>query len=311
MASPGFQVLSLDGGGFKGMFSAAVLECLEADLGISVLDHFDLVTGTSTGGIIALGLGAGLRPGDVVDFYVDHGADIFPGPRRHVLRRPFRSKYRAAPLRRALEHVLGEATLTESRVPLAIPTYDLCNDDVYLFRTPHSPRLLRDGRERMVDVALATTAAPTYLPAHRLRGLRLIDGGMWANNPAIVGIVEAVSTFGRKLGDIRVFSLGTTTETIYRPPRLDGGGLLPWSGDAIDVVLRGQSIGATNAATHLVGPENLLRVDPRVPADELRLDGVSPDQLRGRAEHVSRHVSRDFKERFLEHRAAPYKPQPK
>lgn len=168
MTSQRFQILSLDGGGFKGMFSAAVLERLEADLGVSVVDHFDLVTGTSTGGIIALGLGAALRPAQLVDFYVDRGPDIFPGPRRRALRRPFRSKYRAGPLRSALEEVLGEATLADSQVPLAIPTYDLCNDDVYLFRTPHAPRLLRDRRERMVDVALATAAAPTYLPAHQL-----------------------------------------------------------------------------------------------------------------------------------------------
>lgn len=123
--------------------------------------------------------------------------------------------------------------------------------------------------------------------------------------------MEAVSTFGRELADIRVFSLGTTTDTIYRPPRLDRGGLFPWAGDALDVVLRGQSIGATNAATHLVGRQNLLRVDPRVPGKELRLDGISPDQLRGRAEHVSRHISQDFKQRFLDHRPSPYTPQPK
>jgi uncharacterized protein len=307
---PRFQILSLDGGGFKGMFPAALLACLEADLGISILDHFDLVTGTSTGGIIALGLAAGLEPAGITDFYVERGPAIFAHPRLRALRRLLHSKYPAAPLRRALEEFFGETTLGESRVPLAIPTYDLCNDGVYLFRTPHSPRLRRDRRELMVDVALATSAAPTYLPAHELRGLRLIDGGMWANNPTIVGIAEAVSTFGRDLSEIRVFSLGTTAETTYRRPRLDRGGLAGWAADGIDVVLRGQSLGATNAAYHLLGEENLLRVDPSVPDKELRLDGVTPEQLRGRAEHHSRHVSDTFRQRFLDHRAAPYVPEP-
>jgi len=304
-----FQVLSLDGGGFKGMFAAVLLACLEADLGISVLDHFDLVAGTSTGGIIALGLGAGLTPAEIVDFYVERGPAIFAHARARTLRRVLRSKYRAQPLRRALEEIFHDATLGQSRVPLVIPAYDLCNDEVHLFRTPHAPRLRRDRRELMVDVALATSAAPTYLPAHQLRGLRLIDGGIWANNPTMVGIVEAITVFGYDLADIRVFSLGTTVDTIKRPDRLDRGGLLPWAGDAIPVALRGQSLVADNHAKLLLGAENVLRVDPQVPARELRLDGVNPERLRGRAEHCSRQISPTFQQRFVDHHPIPYTPE--
>src|SRR4051794_36802481 len=157
MAPDRFQVLSLDGGGYKGMFPAALLACLEADLEVSIVDHFDLVTGASTGGVIALGLGAGLRPAEIVDFYVEHGPAIFRHPKLRIMRRVARSKYRPRALRRALEVVLQDRVLADSQVPLAVPSYDLCNDGVYLFRTPHSPGLRRDGRERMVDVALATT----------------------------------------------------------------------------------------------------------------------------------------------------------
>lgn len=303
-----FQILALDGGGYKGMFSAAVLECLEADLGIAVCDHFDLIAGTSTGGIIALGLGAGLSPAEITSFYLEHGAEIFPGRLSRAARRVLASKYSAAPLRRALEQVLGDRTFGESRVPLVIPSYDLTNDEVYVFRTPHAPRLRRDHRELMVDVALATSAAPTYLPAHRLRGLRLIDGGVWANNPTMVAIAEAINTFGRGPEEIAVFSLGTTTETIYRRPRLDSGGLFAWGREAIDVVLRGQSLGARNAANLILGSEKVMRVDPTVPAKTLRLDGVAPEQLRGRAEHISRHISPAFKQGFAHHRAFPYEP---
>jgi uncharacterized protein len=296
----GLRLLSLDGGGMKGIFAAAILACLEEDLDISVVDHFDLVTGTSTGGIIALGLGAGLRPREIVEFYVSHGPAIFPRPRVRATRRLLRSKHRVRPLRLALEEVLGERTLADSDVALAIPSYDLCNDDVHLFRTPHAPHLRRDGRELMLDVALATTAAPTYLPAHPLRGLRLVDGGMWANNPTLVGIVEAVNTFDCQLGDIRVFSLGTTLDTGTRPDRLDHGGLLPWAGDAIDVVLRGQTITADNHAHLLLGKERMLRVDPSVAAGELSLDRLSVEQLLGRAERWSRHIAQAFKQRFIE-----------
>jgi patatin-like phospholipase/acyl hydrolase len=303
-----FQILALDGGGYKGMFAAAVLERLEADLGISVRDHFDLIAGTSTGGIIALGLGAGLSPAEITSFYLEHGAEIFPGRISRAARRVLASKYSAAPLRRALQQVVGERTFGESCVPLVVPSYDLTSDEVYVFRTPHAPRLLRDHRELMVDVALATSAAPTYLPAHQLRGLRLIDGGVWANNPTMVAVAEAINTFGCNLEEIAVFSLGTTTETIYRRPRLDSGGLFAWSRDAIDVVLRGQSLSARNAASLILGSEKVMRVDPAVPAKVLRLDGVAPEQLRGRAEHVSRHISPAFKQIFVSHRAPPYQP---
>ncbi len=305
-----FQILALDGGGYKGMFAAAVLERLEADLGISVTEHFDLITGTSTGGIIALGLGAGLAPAEITSFYVDHGKEIFPGRLRRPGRRPFASKYSPAPLRHALEQVLGAKTLGESRLRLVIPSYDLTNDDVYVFRTPHAPRLRRDRSELMVDVALATSAAPTYLPAHQLRGLRLIDGGVWANNPTMVGVVEAINNFGCSAEEIAVFSIGTTTDTVFRHPRLNRGGLLPWAREAIEVVLRGQSIGARNAAQLMLGTDNVMRVDPAVPAKVLRLDGVDPEHLRGRAEHVSRHICPGFEKRFTQHRAPPYKPEP-
>jgi len=72
-----FQILSLDGGGIKGLFSAAVLAHLEEDLGCKIVDHFDLIVGTSTGGIIALGLGYGLSPQEIVEFYVEQGPQIF------------------------------------------------------------------------------------------------------------------------------------------------------------------------------------------------------------------------------------------
>ena len=284
-----FQILALDGGGYKGMFAASALACLEQDLGTTVADHFDLITGTSTGGIIALALGAGARPAEVAEFYLRQGTRIFDRPR---LGSPiFRRKYRAGPLDEALTEVLGEKTLADSCYRLAIPAYDLTNDDVYVFRTPHAERLRRDHRDRMVDVALATSAAPTYLPAHHLRGLRLVDGGIWANCPVMVGVAEAVKVFEVPLRAITVLSIGTTTEVTHRPHGLDRGGIWAWRAHGARVVLRGQALAACNHTRLLLGPEALMRVDPVVPDRELSLDRITPDQLRGRGEHVSRHRS--------------------
>lgn len=290
------------------MFSAAVLACLEEDLRTSILQHFDLVAGTSTGGIIALALGAGKTPRQIVDFYIEHGPRIFEHRRRRLLRQLARSKYDVEPLRAALEDVLGDRCLWESSVPLCIPSYDLRTDKVYLFRTPHSARLTRDWRERMVDVALATAAAPTYLPAHHLRGLRLVDGGLWANNPAVVAIAEAVSEFCIDLPDIRVLSLGTTRDLSLRSKRVDRGGIAVWAPIATTVILRGQSLAVANATYHLIPKGQSLRIDPDVPDKLLRLDGVNADELKGRAEQESRSVSDNVRTIFLDHSAGPYSP---
>ena len=209
------------------MFTTAILDRLAADLQVDLLSHVDLLAGTSTGAIIALGLAAGLPPADLVGFYHRTGPAIFPRRRSRAVRRLTRSKYSPLPLREALQEALGARTLADSRLPLLIPAYDLCTDKVHLFRTPpHAERLRRDGREMMVDVALASSAAPTFFPSHPLRGLRLIDGGVWANNPTMVAIVEALTVFKRSLEEIVVISIGTTSETRSRHQRLDNGGLV-------------------------------------------------------------------------------------
>ena len=257
-----FQVLSLDGGGYRGVFSAAVLAQLEEDLGLSISDHFDLVAGTSTGGVIALGLGAGLTPLEMVEFYTEQGPKIFGGHRRRWAKHVLRAKYPQGPLREALKQVFENRLFGSSRHRLVIPAYDIRNDKTLLFRTDHCDHLNRDWKEKMVDVALATTAAPTYLPVHQLSGRRLADGGVWANNPVVVALVEAVTFLGVELSDLRILSLGTTFEVKERPSKLDRGGLWQWKGDATDVFLRGQALGASNAAMNLVGEEHFMRIDP-------------------------------------------------
>jgi uncharacterized protein len=301
-----FQILSLDGGGLKGLFSAAVLAELENDLNASVDDHFDLIVGTSTGGLIALGLGAGLRPADIVDFYADRGPYIF-GAGRGVVRRLWAPKHSAIRLREALEAIFGEQTLGASRKRLVIPAYSLDRNDVYVFKTPHHERLTRDWRELMVDVAMATTAAPTFLPAFGLRHHRLVDGGVWASNPALVGVAEAVSMLGIALENIRVLSLGTTDELTDPPNSLDQGGLWQWARAAAPLVLRAQSVGSFHAVEHLIGPTQVLRIDPIVPAGLFRLDRIDRRRIRGLAEDVSRRAAPSVKA-FTKQQADPYIP---
>jgi patatin-like phospholipase/acyl hydrolase len=308
-----FQVLALDGGGVRGIFTAALLARLEEDTGQPVVSHFDLVVGTSTGGIIALGLGAGLTPHEIVDFYAADRKAIFAGPPVLAsVRRLFRAKYRPSGLETALKRILGERLLGESAIPLVVPAYNLGENAVYLFKTPHHPRLRRDHRVPMWAVGLATSAAPTYFPAFRLPvdEVRLVDGGVWANNPAMVGVTEAVSMFGYALDEIRVLSLGTTTSLRPRPSRLDNAGVIRWarSTNVVEVLMAGQSAGAFAQVQHLVGPENAHRLNPPAPPELARLDACDTRELIAKAAHHSRIFAPTFEAVFAAHVAAPFRP---
>ncbi len=291
------------------MFSAAVLARLEKDLDVRITDHFDLIAGTSTGGIIALGLGLGLSPQQILEFYTEHGPRIFRDRSRlRGLRHLVRAKYATEPLRAALTEVFGDRTFGESTKRLVITSYNIAADDVYLFRTPHLPNLKRDWREKAVTVALATSAAPTYLPGMPLDGARLVDGGVWANNPVMVALTEAVGPLSVPLDAIRVFSLGTTTDVRHRHRRLDGGGLLPWAGDAVEVLMRVQSESAAKQVRHFVGKDNVLRLNPTVPTGAVALDKVDIHTLSGLAGHVSRDASPAVHRLFCDHQAPAYAP---
>lgn len=304
-----FQILSLDGGGVKGLFSAALLAQIEEDSGVSVADHFDLIAGTSTGGLIALGLGAGMRPRDIVEFYLSDASTIFADRTRlKGLRRLWAPKFSAAPLEAALKRRFGERTLGQGVKRLIVPSYNLAEDDVYLFRTPHHERLKRDHRVAMWRVAMATTAAPTYFAAFRgVERIPLADGGLWANNPSMVAVVEAIGTLSASLDGIRLLSLGTT-QPIKRGTHLARGGLRHWAFPSTEVFLRGQGLCAINQVRHLIGREHLMRLDPVVPDDAFRLDRLNVDDLLAMAAHESRKVCPEFQSTFAAHVAPAYRP---
>ena len=309
-SSPLLQVLALDGGGLRGIFTAATLAAWEEDFGTSIADHFDLIVGTSTGGIIALALGLGVPPAEVLSIYVDHGDRIFPPGRRarhRWWRRFLQPRYGAVELRAVLQDRFGDQILGDSRVRLAIPSYDLAADHVHLFRTPHHPDLRRDWRVPAVEVALATAAAPMFLPAHRMEAHRLIDGGVWANNPTLVGVAECFDRLGGERGCIRVLNVGTTSEIRERRAALDNGGLLTWRSDGLDVMLRGQCLAATNHAQLILGRSNVVRVDASTPEGLHKLDSVTVPDLIGRAHAESRTRSPSLAS-FFQHSPSSYTP---
>ncbi|PLS76900.1 MAG: patatin [Chloroflexi bacterium] len=296
----------------KGIFSAAVLAAIEEDLGIRIIDHFDLIAGTSTGGLIAVGLGLGLRPREIVEFYLREGSAVFPIGFIATLRHWVRSKYSAKPLEGALKRCFGDKRFGDSTKRLVIPSYNIGEDDVYIFRTPHVERLKRDYKLPAWKVARATSAAPTFFSAFRgIDKTRLIDGGVWANNPSMVALVEASCVLDVPLEHLAILSIGTSDTVSYRKATLDQGGIFAWAtgNAAVDVIMRGQSIGAANQATFLLGKDRFERLSPKVAVNEFSLDGIhKADDLIGKAAHYSRVFTPTFERKFGAHQAAPYTP---
>jgi hypothetical protein len=173
-----------------------------------------------------------------------------------------------------LEDVFGSRTLGESSKRLVIPSFNPDTGEVHVWKTSHDARLQMDFRKLAVDVGLSTAAAPTYFPTHRLDcGTPLIDGGMWANNPIAVALVEAIGILKWPAECLRVLSLGCTT----KPLNIDWGrrhslGTLGWAEKIADVFMTAQSSGAMGMAMHLVPDrQNVVRISPAV-GDRYRLD---------------------------------------
>jgi hypothetical protein len=159
---------------------------------------------------------------------------------------------------------------------LVIPAYDVNTGKVYLFKTPHHPSYVHHADLPALDVALATSAAPTYFPAHTIPGRgTFIDGRLWANCPALVGVVEALGFLGRAAGDVRVLSLSTTSYPfrLERPDQLRG--LVGWAPKLIDTFMFGQAQAAVNMAACLLRRGLFHRIDYLVPPRDFTLDNAA------------------------------------
>lgn len=304
-----FRILSLDGGGIRGAFSAAVLARLEQETGLACVDHFELITGTSTGGIIALGLALGLPAQVIRDFYRDEGPDIFPSmglvPRaRGTLRHLFAPKRSHQALRSALESVFQDRRLGEARCRLVIPTYDAVAGRIYLLKTAHQERFTGEYQASAVDCALATSAAPTYFAAASFPaqpGASYIDGGVWANCPVLVGVTEAVHFLGIPPDEIDVLSVGTLGAPFSVSPSRRRAGVIGWSTGLVELLMRGQAEAALAQAQLLTG-RNVHRIDQVVSPGRFSLDDARVigdlialgDGEARKAEHLS-----EVKRRFL------------
>jgi uncharacterized protein len=312
-----FRVLALDGGGIKGVFTASFLASLEKMTGERVVDHFDLIAGTSTGGIIALALALGLPASDILDFYTQHGPKIFPSVGLKncfwpVWRQYFtKGKHDPCELRSALEEIFNKSkvtTLADCRRMLVIPAFDADAGKIAIMKTPHKSDFLQDLHRTCVDVALATSAAPTYFPTHTLAdGCSYLDGGVWANNPTLVAVLEAITHLSIRPNEIDVLNVGTTDEPFHISKSLKKkGAILRWRRRLIDLLMHAQADSAFNAAQLLIGLKP-LRVSASVAPNRFELDDSTDiPELKSLGVEAARTHERVVRERFFFGKVEPF-----
>lgn len=281
------RVLSLDGGGIKGIFTACYLAELERLIDKEpIYKYFHMVAGTSTGGIIALGLAKGLSAQEISHLYKKSGSEVFPNERWEskntlwlgelvkshpegkvktllMLAHDTRySKYSDVPLLQLMESIVGQTTLGQSEVALCIPSVDGNLHQPAIFKTPHHPDFRLDWVKSMLEVGMGTAAAPTYFKPSEDSNYILLDGALIGNNPIMIATVDLLSRMQVSSDKIKALSIGTGAKlSKLTDGQIRGAGLWAWK-NAVDHFNYYQSKNALGQTCLMIGPQHVHRVEP-------------------------------------------------
>ena len=302
-----YRILSIDGGGIRGIIPAQVLIALEEKLqhetgnaDARIADYFDLIAGTSTGGILACvylcpSPDQPARPrfnaSQALDLYFERGDEIFDIPLWHKIRSGaglLDERYPADGLEEALYDYLGELKLSALLKPSLITSYDIRRRRAHFFKQHRAKQ--EPNRNFLVrDVARATSAAPTYFECARVKSdanliYPLVDGGVFANNPTLCAYAEARVHADKRAADMVILSLGTgSNEKSYAYAEAKDWGLAEWAKPVISIMMSGVAETVHYQLDQIfdaVGrPEQYLRVQPEIPADNTDLDKVDQENL--------------------------------
>lgn len=285
-----FRVLSIDGGGFRGLYTATLLNTLtkrfseNSNVPLDIGKKFDLIVGTSTGGILSCALAAGIPITEIIDIYVSHGKEIFTDPQpENKLKLLFwgcrnkrKNSCNADKLKEILKNTFNDTTIKQAyikrNIAVCIPTIDVVTHHPWVFKTPHNKGKNRDDNYSLVDVCMATSAAPIYFPIHTCASPDnsagkqfFVDGGLWANNPVLIGIAEALQIDKDK--EIEIISIGTLPAPVGSVIHKANRGLLDWKFGAealllgMDAQASGYDYTAQFLATSLSRKCTVTRID--------------------------------------------------
>lgn len=213
-----FQILAVSGGGYRGLYAAEVLARLEAQAKRPLGQCFDLISGTSVGGLLALAIAMERPLTQVRDAFAKQGDAIFPPERRARYRWSefvtalWRPKYDDEPLRAVVDDILGKDTLLgDAKHRVLIPAVNMTKGSVQMFKTPHHQNFSLDHLRKASDIAMATSAAPTYFPLAEVENSYYADGGLVANAPDLCALHEACKFLDVQPDEVSILSVGTTT----------------------------------------------------------------------------------------------------
>jgi len=274
------RVLALTGGGVRGIFTASVLDNIEKKTARKVDELFSVLAGTSIGGIVAIGLAVGVRPEKIRDSIRENAPVIFHKPVRDRILNPlnvFKAAYRQEPLRAAIKSILGEKadmTLQNLNVPLVITAVEYNRAVEKIFVSKPLAASGEDLSVRLIDVALATSAAPTYFPPHRIGDRVYVDGGLIANAPDLVAAQRCVERLGVNVNDLYVMSVGTASGALRGRPRITSPGRAGWllRHRIFDITIEAQAALSISQLSTFLG-DRFHRID-KTPDERIDLDEI-------------------------------------
>ncbi len=324
MAAGEFWILALSGGGARGLFTASILAEMETAVGEPLANHFDLIAGTSVGGILALGVANEISTTKLLGIF-EHAQEIFERCNCWIPWPLFHSQYRNRRLKTLLEEQFGTTRIGNLKHRVMIPSVNFTKGAPSFFKTPHHPRLHLDERHLLVDVAMATAAAPTYFPIYHFNNQHYVDGGLVANAPGLTAVHEAIHFVGHlDVKTIHVVSVGTAAGGTAMDPGINPDmGILTttkrrrfwpakgWGMRIFDLTINSQEAMSNSILGHwLQDRHHLIDAAPHPEqTDYLRLDDVSVEAqrtLRGQAAvAIQKHLSCDLIEQIRNHHPLP------
>lgn len=281
-----FQALSLTGGGYRGLFTARALQAIEDSIDEPIGRHFDLIAGTSIGGIVALAAAYEIRMSKVVSVFEEYGEQIFPPHQLpkgtcaklfDLIKFSGKPRYSTEPLREAISSLIDpKLTLNDVLHPVAIPAVNVTQGQPQVFKSRHLDELTRDWKLKAIDVALATSAAPTFFELAEVDGNLYADGGLFANAPDMIAIHEAEHFFKVPIEFIKILSIGTTTKS-YSLSFTSGQnyGIADWMTDQrlFSVMISSQQQFVDQVVSHRLD-KNYLRIDHEPSTEQSRDVGL-------------------------------------
>jgi hypothetical protein len=277
-----FWILSIDGGGIRGVFAAQILKRIQEEMKFNFADRFDIIAGTSTGSIIAAGLAIDHSIDKLIMLYKTQGKKIFSPNYSESFnwknwKGLFKSKYKNHFLKKELSVLFENKTLSDAKTRLIMPASDISNGNVFVLKSNYDPNFVRDKDIKISDAVLASCSAPTFFDPHYVKEYLLADGGLWANNPSLVALTEAMGRrFKVSRDNIRILSIGTGAGKKYYDPRdrVKHWGFKQWGTGLISTIMNLQSVNVENIVRFILEDDNFLRINFDTDCD-VALDDIS------------------------------------